>query len=691
MRNETGSVERRSSAAGSARGVPRRHGRLLIAIVTAILVLIVMSSPALATSRSRGPVISSVRFLGGPRNPEVVIAGHDFGPHPTPDPRRGTSNLGQCGAIRGRTGYDFRGSLWLADRTQLWSAGSRFWVDCMGLIVRSYSDRRIVLGLGSFFAINFGRRTGYPRGVYELAPGDRVSVDVGRARLTTSVRFARPGPLRADGRYLIDPEGRVVILHGLFAVWKHSPYFPAGTDSTTDPSLPSFTDADADEVRSLGLDGVRLAWYWEGLEPAPGQYSTSYLNGIAGAEQRFASRGVYVVLDAHQDQYDQLFGNKPGFPEWSAVTDAQPVAPDPTDPGYSAWKFPLGYFHSSTDLAFGHLYANTKIDGEGIATAFGHAWQVMARRFDRDPMLAGYDVINEPFAGTTSLTSPAVGACGSSTGCPGFDRRTLEPFELSIARAIRRVDQTRTVFIEPTFYFNLGIRNHFRSPAAAAGPVGMSFHDQCPTRTAYSLTHDPQIIIEGHISCPPVSVSVFRHDRRTMAELGGPGLMTEVASTSDNDVQGLNCLLEQADQFQTGWTYGLSWSNPNDELRRLASESAVDGDAPFKESILARVFPRAVAGVPLSYGFNVRNGRFRMRYVSRPGIVAPTVISVPTQIQYPHGYVVRVTGARRISRPDASRLELLNRPGRHTVTVTVTPASGAAFTRPQFPACPAVH
>ena len=31
--------------------------------------------------------------------------------------------------------------------------------------------------------------------------------------------------------------------------------------------------------------------------------------------------GVYTVLDSHQDQYDELFGNKPGFPRWAAVSE----------------------------------------------------------------------------------------------------------------------------------------------------------------------------------------------------------------------------------------------------------------------------------------------------------------------------------------------------------------------------------
>ncbi len=499
-----------------------------------------------------------------------------------------------------------------------------------------------------------------------------------------------PGPLRAAGRYLVDPDGRVVILHGLFAAWKQPPYFPAGIDDPANPSTPSFTGADANLVRALGFDGVRLAWYWEGLEPAPGRYSGAYLAGIAGAEHRFASRGVYVVLDAHQDQYDHLFGNEPGFPAWSAITDDAPLAPAPTDPGYTGWKFPLGYFHLSTELAFGNLYANGRAGGVGIATAFGQAWQVIARRFRSDPMLAGYDLINEPFPGTTSAGDPYVGACSSPAGCPDFDEHVLEPFELGLARSIRRVDPLRTVFLEPTFFFNGGVPTPFTRPDPGLGPAGLSFHDQCPSRTAYSITHDPSIIVQGHTTCPPVSAGVLRNARSTAAHLSGPALMTEVASTSDADAQGLNCLLEQADRFRTGYTYGLSWSNPDDELRRLAGESQPDGAAAYKELVLARVYPRAIAGIPQDYGFDVRTGRFWLRYRPSFSVRAPTLISVPVQFQYPLGYEVRATGARVVSAQNAPQLALVNRRRAREVTVTVTPAALGGVSRPQFPPCPPI-
>jgi hypothetical protein len=49
--------------------------------------------------------------------------------------------------------------------------------------------------------------------------------------------------------------------------------------------------------------------------------------------------------------------------------------------------------------------------------------------------------------------------------------------------------------------------------------------------------------------------------------------------------------------------------------------------------------------------------------------------------------VVSVTGGRRTSPPGAAWLEIVNRSGARTVTVTVKPAPGGALPRPTFPAC----
>ncbi len=135
------------------------------------------------------PTITGVRFRGDPRDPTIVIRGSGFGPRPPADPRRGTSYLGHCGRIPGRTGKDYGTALWIRDRTQGWSAGNTALGDCVGLVLLRYSDREIRFRLGSFYRLAYGRPTPSGSGVYVLAPHDLAVIVVHGARLRTLVRY----------------------------------------------------------------------------------------------------------------------------------------------------------------------------------------------------------------------------------------------------------------------------------------------------------------------------------------------------------------------------------------------------------------------------------------------------------------------------------------------------------------------
>ena len=211
----------------------------------------------------------------------------------------------------------------------------------------------------------------------------------------TGSRHAVSGPLHADGRWFRDSHGRVVVLHGLFAVWKGTPFYPP--DDATIPN--GFTDADADRYAELGFDAVRLAWFWRGLEPAKDQFDPAYLAGIAAVQQKLSRRGVFTVLDSHQDGFGDRF-NGLGFPDYVTYDDGLAF-----DPGL---VFPLNYISPATQHAFDNFYAN-----KGDAWHwYGRAWQVMSLRLGRDPMLVGYDLMNEPWPGTN------FGACGAPRGLP---------------------------------------------------------------------------------------------------------------------------------------------------------------------------------------------------------------------------------------------------------------------------------
>lgn len=284
-------------------------------------------------------------------------------------------------------------------------------------------------------------------------------------------------------------------------------------------------------------------------------------------------------------------------------------------------------------------------------------------------MLVGYDLMNEPWPGSNYAN------CLAPNGCPDEDRTLRQPLMNALARAIRDVDRERPVFYEPTIFFNQGAMNGYVKAPAWAAPVGFSLHNQCSTRALWQITHDPTLVEQARTICPPSENRVMFMAEAQAKTLGGPPLMTEVAATTDDDYDGLNCLLERTERYMTGYTYGLSWRSG--ELRDLAHAKA---------QVIARVYPRAVAGTPTSYGFNPRTGRFHLAYTTRSGSHGPTVISVPNTVHYPNGYRVSATGAR-VTRKAADQVQLANKPGAREVTVSLTPPPGDETARPQLMAC----
>lgn len=74
-----------------------------------------------------------------------------------------------------------------------------------------------------------------------------------------------PPQLRRKGRWLVDGQGRVVIIHGLNLVYKRRPYAPP--DAVT-----GFQVRDANWLARHGFNGARIGTLWSGLTPdAPGK------------------------------------------------------------------------------------------------------------------------------------------------------------------------------------------------------------------------------------------------------------------------------------------------------------------------------------------------------------------------------------------------------------------------------------
>jgi endoglycosylceramidase len=468
--------------------------------------------------------------------------------------------------------------------------------------------------------------------------------------LVATAGAAPTGAVGGTGVWLTDAGGRAVVIHGLNQVMKVPPY---------EPAQDGFGDDDAAFLQANGFNAVRVGVLWAGVEPQPGLYDDAYLDSVAQTVQTLADHGIYALLDFHQDLYNEQFQGE-GAPAW-AVHDVG--LPNPS------LGFPWNYFgNPAEDHAWDAFWTNVKVDGIGLQQHYANAWAHVAARFRGVANVLGYEVMNEPWPGTLYQTCAIPGI-----GCPAFDQNVLTPFYRRVVSAIRTVDPTTTVWVEPNVLFSNFDAEHV---ASINDPhIGWSFHDYCGTASIGLGTQECSLLDQGTISAARV-YSTLHHV---------PWLMTEFGAT--DDLGNLSEMTALADKNRVGW---LEWaysgndktsSSPNGQALVLDPSQPPTGANvnTAKLAVLAEPYPQAVAGTPTAWSFT--NGVFALTYsttrVSNPLLRFPagsrTDISTPA-IEFPAGYTVSVTGGRVVSPPNATTLTIASNPGATTIKVSVLPA-----------------
>jgi endoglycosylceramidase len=323
-----------------------------------------------------------------------------------------------------------------------------------------------------------------------------------------------------SGERFVDPEGRHLLLHGLNIVdksadWSHNHWL---------------NESGYAAMKEWGFNCVRLGFTWASVEPEPGRYSDTCLAEIEKRVAWAARNGLYVFLDMHQDLFSMKYSD--GAPEWATLTDGKPhVAPG------AVWSD--AYFTSlAVQAAFDNFYANKPgPDGVGLQDHYTRAWRHVAERFAKNPTVIGYDLMNEPFAGSLvplgmllvmrklaeeirdpATTGPAdteavVSQWSSPEGRSGilkklsdariyarvldsagpvfgqFERTKLTAMFQRVTNAIRQVDRNHIIFLETSVSANMGVYSGIepmkdadgrRDPLQAYAPHGYDLVTDTP-------------------------------------------------------------------------------------------------------------------------------------------------------------------------------------------------------------------
>ncbi|MDH4458824.1 MAG: cellulase family glycosylhydrolase [Nevskia sp.] len=459
--------------------------------------------------------------------------------------------------------------------------------------------------------------------------------------------------LRRQGPWMVDREGRVMILHGVNAVWKQAPYWPPD-------SVDGFTAADADWLAEHGFNAVRLGVLFAGVMPQRGVIDHAYLDRMDRVVKLLASRQIYVMIDFHQDLFGESYAGE-GFPAW-----AHPARTD----GLLRAGFPLGYVTPRVSRAFDGFWN----DPEGLQAAYADAWVAVAARWRNADYLMGYDLINEPWSGGHWP------ACARPGGCAGFEQDKLQTFYERVLADIRAVDRDNIVWIEPQVLFEFGADSHLGKRPIDDTQLGLSWHNYCIAAPLVKAAGGGE-----SKTCTALSRRVYRNADAVARRLGSASVLSEFGAS--DDAPDIARVAARADEHRVGWMYWSykDWGDPTTQGQGTGAQSMFLRDADLasvklaKLKALERPFPQAIAGVPLAYGFDADSRRFTLHYTTTlaSGHKAPrnavTLVHVPA-VHYPQGYAVRVSGGRVISAGNARQLQIVADAAASEVTVSVQPA-----------------
>lgn len=503
------------------------------------------------------------------------------------------------------------------------------------------------------------------------------------------------------GRYLTDALGRRLELHGVNLVAKCGggavPIDVPGTPcvgpaqgprlayvlspAARDPAR-RFTAGDARTMVRLGFNTVRLGIIWEGLEPGPagvqpndprycaphrgGHFRSlgradpydaatvsAYLRRTDRIIDLLARVDIRVVLDMHQDVWGSAFQYPLGLTPWSG----EGAPPWATCTNGLAFDAPVGwgtgYTVPAVQAAIHHFWAND-VRGD-LQGQFARVWAAVAEHYAGNPDVLGYEVMNEPNDYYPKSFYPEL-QC--DYGGPVLEPRSCRASHVAALRAgligtIRTADPGHVVLFEPSGDTDFG------APETLGMSEPLRFRDLALAFHVYGY--------------PPDQLRETFNERshtRT-GQPGGPAWIMDEFGASNNSAASAQTVA-MADASNLSWAY---WS-----ALQLDDPSAGDADEglldqitgkpfPSQAQALAVPYPWATAGTPGRQSFNPVTGTFRYAYGLTPKIPAVTEIELPPYV-YPHGYSVRVQGARVVSRKGASLLELSA--GKHARRVFVT-------------------
>ncbi len=427
-----------------------------------------------------------------------------------------------------------------------------------------------------------------------------------------------PDDSREDFPYIVDDQGRVMILHGINVM---------SASKGAEDRMPPIDESVVQRLSAdWGFNLSRFLIFWDHVEPSPGEIDQAYLDDVELRLDWHADAGVYVLLDMHQDVYAERFCCD-GAPEWAIRDDGEPFEMQ------SQWF--ANYFQPAVIRSFDNFWLYDDGEHADLQDHYADMWAAVVERFKDHPAVLGYDIMNEPSPGSANDATELLGEENPAGTHPDFDVDYFQPFYQRVIDRIRQVDNDGWIFFEPRYGAPAGGTPNYMGALTDPRPEG--------NRLVYA-PHLYSLLLEAtNTYNPDMDPTIPNWERNRVEEMAAwncPMIIGEWGfdSSWENADQSYLDILAMADRVSHGWTY---WSlDPG-------GWGMVDGDWNEKPpaDYLVHPYPQRIAGVPQSYGYDPDTRVMHLQFVDREGVTGPTEIYVAAGRHYPDGWELVVGDA----------------------------------------------
>ncbi len=487
-----------------------------------------------------------------------------------------------------------------------------------------------------------------------------------------------------ENKWFRDKNHRYVLFRGINigSRSKLHPYLPIFPLQNASPSLENLmkeiekVNPQIDILVSLGFNIVRLLVMWKAIEPYPNPdldnllpEGKQYLNLVNHIVDKLYSKGLFTIIDFHQDLAHDVYGGD-GFPDWALAIDllhGKPLEPSTLKDRYWSTQYNINYLvrhtlqsfwkNDLTNIEMGLKNYPVRTHLEKTIGQTVKFFKTIHGPVDH-PAILGYSPFNEPHQ---------VGIDKKL-----FEEKFLNEFYTNVLEEINKVDDNTFIFIEPrvdwTVYPASGnILNEFsfinnsnqiqtflldnsQFVERFASNGVFSFHYYDPWTISYGFLNIPDNMDNKKKEWP----TIFSKLNESAISGGLIPFLTEFGGSQDweklyssfppsniyhnkqirayMDLQFIQ--IEKYLLNATYWNYDFYNTIDNKDNWNLENFSLLGPNrTPRNLDIIARPYPLYSSAEPQFLSFNLES-LYSVIILKGPIVDAPTIIYIPYNIHY---------------------------------------------------------